>query len=117
MLLCQTDDLRLPSVVLAQFVAIQQNCPVGELSSFSFLLGNAKNRQLDQLQRIAATRLQHIVVEMKMQASRVGDLIQPFTVTLLALALAAKIDADSLHPQPAHPMRGTAPYTPPRYFW
>ena len=116
-LLCQTDDLRLPRVILAQFVAIQENCPMGELSSFSFLLGNAKDRQLDQFQRIAAARLQHIVVEMKMQASLIRNLIQSFAVTLLTLALAAEVDAGSLHPQPAHPMRGTAPYTPPRYFW
>jgi hypothetical protein len=45
-------------------------------------------------------------------------LTQSRPVTLLALPLAAEKNASSLlNPQPAHPIRGTAPYTPPRYFW
>ena len=86
-------------------------------AALSLLFRDALYSKLDQGQRIAAARLQHIVVEMKMQASFIRNLIQPFAVTLLALALAAEVDAGSLRPQPAHPMRGTAPYTPPRYFW
>ena len=90
----------------------KQKCRAWLLSLYS------PDSQLNKGQRIAAARLQNVVIEMKLQPGSLGNLAQSRPVALFALPLASQIDASTLlNAQPAHPMRGTAPYTPPRYFW
>jgi len=80
-------------------------------------LANMPEGKLNQCQRVAATRLKQIAIHRKKQTRGIRYLIQSLPIRLLAFAFTAQIDAPSLPNWPAHPIRGTAPYTPPRYFW
>ncbi len=115
---CQRFDLRIPLRFYAPLIPIQQNRPKSKSSALGLYLFDSPNRQLNKRKWIAAAGVQHIVIDMEVQTGCLGNLAQARGIALLALPLATEIDARSLlNPQPDHPIRGTAPYTPPRYFW
>jgi len=90
---------------------------MSEDSSISFPLPYALNRAFDQRKWVTCARLKHIIIDVEVQSATVGNLADDRPITLFAWSLAAQVNPSPLrNPEPAHPMRGTAPYTPPRYF-
>ena len=74
------------------------------------------NSSLNQSKGITSPGLQHVTVEEKAESGGVAQRIQEPSVGPLAVTLAAEVDTLPLRDALDHPIRGTAPYTPPRYF-
>ncbi len=110
-------DLQIPLWRNTNSVPIQKDCPENKCAALGFLFLDAPDGQLDKSKSVASAGPQQVIIKMQVQASRIRDLTQTSHIALLAFSLATQVDTGTLlNPYSVHPIRGTAPYTPPRYF-